>query len=70
MAQAPRGFRNNNPGNIEFGPFARQAGAVGSDGRFAVFPDMNAGKHAMVRLLRSWQLCNDGIDAGYHAGEP
>jgi hypothetical protein len=50
----PRGFRNNNPGNIEYGPFAKSAGAVGSDGRFAVFPEMDAGKAAMVNLLRSY----------------
>lgn len=46
-----RGTRNNNPGNIEFGPFARQMGAIGSDGRFAIFPDMETGARAAEALL-------------------
>lgn len=46
-----RNWRNNNPGNIEFGPFARQMGAVGSDGRFAVFPTLEAGNKAKEELL-------------------
>jgi hypothetical protein len=50
----PRGIRNNNPGNIEYGPFAQSAGAVSSDGRFAQFPTMDAGKQAMIKLLRSY----------------
>ncbi|WP_432258632.1 hypothetical protein [Cupriavidus sp. TMH.W2] len=48
---ASRGIRNNNPGNIEYGPFARSMGATGSDGRFAVFPTMQAGEAAMRALL-------------------
>ncbi|WP_137935539.1 BPSL0067 family protein [Mesorhizobium comanense] len=46
-----RNWRNNNPGNIEYGPFARSAGAIGSDGRFAVFPDYGTGRAAKSRLL-------------------
>jgi hypothetical protein len=46
-----RNWRNNNPGNIEFGPFAKSLGAVGTDGRFAVFPDMQAGMKAKEKLL-------------------
>ena len=46
-----RGDRNNNPGNIEFGPFARAHGATGSDGRFAIFPDKASGESAMADLL-------------------
>lgn len=48
----PRGDRNNNPGNIEYGPFASAHGATGTDGRFAVFPDWNTGANAMAALLR------------------
>ena len=47
----PRGMRNNNPGNIEYGPFAKKHGATGSDGRFAIFPTMEAGQAAMQALL-------------------
>lgn len=49
--EGTRASRNNNPGNIEFGDFARSQGAVGSDGRFAVFPTPNAGYQAMRALL-------------------
>lgn len=49
--QGVRNWRNNNPGNIEFGPFARQMGAVGSDGRFAVFSTLEAGTKAKEELL-------------------
>lgn len=50
-----RGIRNNNPGNIEFGPFAERHGAVGSDGRFAQFEDPKQGVGAMQALLGSYQ---------------
>lgn len=55
-AGAPtRGVRNNNPGNIEYGPFARRHGAVGTDGRFAVFPDMQTGTQALAALMASYK---------------
>lgn len=48
-----RAERNNNPGNIEDGPFARrQYGYVGGDGRFAKFSSPDAGFAAMENLLR------------------
>ena len=50
----PRNLRNNNPGNIEYGDFARRNGATGSDGRFAIFPDMKTGENAMANLLMSY----------------
>lgn len=46
-----RNWRNNNPGNIEFGDFAQSHGAVGTDGRFAVFPTYEAGRAAKQALL-------------------
>lgn len=46
-----RNWRNNNPGNIEYGPFARSMGAIGTDGRFAVFPSYEAGRKAKEKLL-------------------
>lgn len=46
-----RNWRNNNPGNLEDGDFARRHGAIGSDGRFAIFPDYKAGKEALISLL-------------------
>lgn len=50
-----RGARNNNPGNIEYGPFARSMGATGSDGRFAIFPDLQTGTQALASLMSSYQ---------------
>ena len=48
-----RAERNNNPGNIEDGAFARrQYGYVGGDGRFAKFSSAEAGFAAMENLLR------------------
>jgi hypothetical protein len=49
--EGTRAWRNNNPGNIEYGPFARSLGAVGTDGRFAVFPSYEAGRAAKEALL-------------------
>jgi len=51
--EGARNWRNNNPGNIEFGPFAEANGAIGSDGRFAVFPTYEAGRAAKGALLFS-----------------
>ncbi len=51
----PRGIRNNNPGNIKFGAFARSMGATGQDADgFAVFGDMEAGKGADIALLNGY----------------
>lgn len=55
VATGSRGFRNNNPGNIEFGDFAKGKGATGSDGRFARFDTPEEGVQAMAALLRSYQ---------------
>jgi uncharacterized protein (TIGR02594 family) len=46
-----RADRNNNPGNIEYGDFAKKMGATGSDGRFAIFPDRETGFKASETLL-------------------
>ena len=46
-----RAWRNNNPGNLEDGKFARNNGAIGTDGRFAIFPDTATGFNAMASLL-------------------
>lgn len=50
-----RSLRNNNPGNLEYGSFAIRHGAIGSNGRFAVFPDMNTGYRASEALILSPQ---------------
>lgn len=58
--RAPRGVRNNNPGNIEYGKFTRSMGATGSDGRFAVFESMEDGIRAAVELLKRYAA--QGVD--------
>lgn len=49
-----RAERNNNPGNIVYGPFAMAQGAIGFDGRFAIFPDLETGYRASRNLLTSY----------------
>lgn len=44
-------YRQNNPGNIRPGDFARRHGSVGASGGFAVFPSYNAGRAAKEALL-------------------
>ena len=46
-----RNWRNNNPGNLEYGGFAKAKGAVGTDGRFAVFPTLEIGEKAKEDLV-------------------
>jgi hypothetical protein len=48
-----RNWRNNNPGNIEYKPggFAEENGAIGSDGRFAIFPTYEMGRKAKEKLI-------------------
>jgi uncharacterized protein YcbK (DUF882 family) len=46
-----RNWRNNNPGNIQYGDFAKRYGALGTDGRFAIFPSYDAGRKAKEALL-------------------
>lgn len=48
-----RSWRNKNPGNIRYSDFARRAGAIGTAGGFAVFPDEETGMQAITALLRS-----------------
>ena len=51
----PRNARNNNPGNIKYGDFARQHGAIGQDANgFAIFPDMTTGFAATQALLQRY----------------
>jgi hypothetical protein len=47
-----RASLNKNPGNIEYGTFARLHGATGTDGRFAIFPNLQTGYNALTELLK------------------
>jgi len=51
---ATRNIRNNNPGNLKFGDYAKAHGATGADsGGFAIFPNMETGAKAQADLLNS-----------------
>lgn len=57
-----RGGRNNNLGNIKYGTFAQNHGAIGQDaGGFAIFPDQETGTNAIGALLSS-VYAGKGID--------
>lgn len=55
-----RSFRNNNPGNLRYGPFAIKHGAIGEDRKgvpdgvpgYAIFPTWWSGLKAMGDLLQ------------------
>ncbi len=57
-----RSVRNNNPGNVVYGPWARAHGAVGEDRAgikaghpgFAIFPNMQSGFSAQEALLQGY----------------
>jgi hypothetical protein len=53
--EGDRNWRNNNPGNMEYGRRAKRYGAIGRDydDRFAVFPTLEAGRIAQEKLLFS-----------------
>jgi hypothetical protein len=46
-----RNWRNNNPGNIEYGGFAQGKGAISPDPRFAIFPTYEQGRQAKSDLI-------------------
>ncbi len=48
-----RAWRNNNPGCIRYSQFARDHGAIGRAGNFAVFPDAQTGAAAIGALLQT-----------------
>jgi len=64
-----RSWRNNNPGNLVMGTFARQKGAIGEAGlvpnkknkklKFAVFPDYAAGREAQAARLKEGDVYID-----------
>lgn len=44
-------WRYNNPGLIYYGDYAKAVGAIGTDGRYAIFPSYDIGKLALKHLL-------------------
>ena len=52
-AGGTRTWRNNNPGNVIKGTFARGNGGIGEASGFAIFPDYETGRRVIARLLRT-----------------
>ena len=65
-----RATRNNNPGNIEYGKFAKAHGAIGSDGRFAIFPDEATGKEAIKDLMQTKNYKDLSVTDAVHRYAP
>jgi len=65
-----RNWRNNNPGNLEYGKFTIKNGAIGTDGRFAIFPSMKEGYKAQVALLSGDRYRNKSIRNAIHKYAP
>lgn len=63
-------WRNNNPGNIVDSSFARENGAIGSNGKFAIFPEEETGMRAIIKLLRSNKYNNLSIKDAIHKYAP
>ena len=51
-SNSPRGIRNNNPLNLEYAP---GQGASASDGRFGIYPSMEAGIGAAARQIQRYR---------------
>jgi hypothetical protein len=65
-----RPIRNNNPGNLEYGDFAIKHGAVGSDGRYAVFPTKEDGWNAKINLLKTETYQNLSLKDAFNRYAP
>lgn len=67
-------WRNNNPGNLIYGDFAKSRGAIGvyenGHGKFAVFPDEAAGVAAMRDLMKIPKYQAKSVDEVIRAYAP
>jgi len=52
-AEGTRTWRNNNPGNLVPGEISRRNGQIGVAGGFAVFPDVESGRRALIDSLKN-----------------
>jgi len=65
-----RNWRNNNPGNITYGKFTKSQGAIGTDGRFAIFASMEDGYKAQIALLTSSKYRNLSLTQAIYKWAP
>ena len=52
---APRGIRNNNPGNIRKNDSFEWLGEIGDDGAFVIFAEPEHGVRALTKLLTNYR---------------
>ncbi len=66
-----RSYRNNNPGNIKLGSFAKQFGATEADNQgHAIFPDYASGRAALEALLSKHSGESLSKMGGWYAEDP
>ncbi|MDE6250861.1 MAG: hypothetical protein K2M34_04515 [Alphaproteobacteria bacterium] len=65
-----RAWRNNNPGNLRYYDFAKNNGAIGEAGKFAVFPDEETGMQALYKLLQTESYRNLTIENALKRYDP
>jgi len=68
--EGSRSYRNNNPGNIEFGDFAKQFGSTSGDPRFAKFPSYESGWNALLALIRKYSSSGNTLESMMHKYAP
>lgn len=68
--QAPTITQANNPGALQYSPFAIKNGAVGSLNGFAIFPDQTTGTGAEDALVQSYANQGFSIDQMINAWAP
>ncbi len=65
-----RAWRNNNPGNLRYYNFAKNNGAIGEAGKYAVFPDEETGMQALYKLLQTESYRNLTIESALKRYDP
>ncbi len=60
-------WRNHNPGNLRPGKVSHRNNQIGAAGRFAVFPDYETGRNALIDCLKNTygEKSIDGLVEGY-----
>ena len=56
-----KAWRNNNVGNLKYfkkGSFASRNGAIGVANQMAIFPDIETGRNALIKLLKGPSYCD------------
>lgn len=69
-SEGSRSWRNNNPGNLRNYSFSRENGSIGTDGKFAIFPDTETGQRARKKLLKGSKYHNLTVEQMAYKYEP